>query len=274
MLANKKVIGMITETTQGTPATLAATSFFRAFDIEGNVKQEMIEQNYQSSSLDPFPQIPGKSWQELKFKRYLQAYGTAGTPNMPLSALLQACGMVETTIEDTSVTYAPSSNPVANFLGAGKSATIKLYEEGSASLSGLIKTIAGAMGNTKLIIDAGKPVIMESDFKGLYTTVADGVVPTNSPISVVPPIVVSATFTTHTYAATIQKMEIDLGNEINELPDVNSATGILGFQTTGRKPKGSIDPQAVLVATHDFYGKVKSGDLGIVTIVIGSATVL
>jgi hypothetical protein len=270
MLATKKVIGMKTEASQGSIATLAESDFFNAFDVESDVEVEFIDPNYVSSSLDPFAQLIGKRWMTAKFKRFLFASGSKGVAVAPLSALLQACGLTETIVTSTSVTYAPSSNPATNYFGPGKSATIKLHEDGSASLSGLYKILTGAMGNCKLIIQAGKPVTIESEFKGLYTAVADAVVPTNTPSSVAAPIVLSALFSVGSYAAIIEKLEIDLANEVSEKPSVNAATGILGFQITGRKPQGSIDPEAVLVATHDFYGRMVAGTLGAITITIGT----
>ena len=268
MLASKKVIGMITEATQGAVGTLAATDYFNAFDVEASIEAEFIDQNYVSSSLDAFAKLIGKKWMEVKFKRYLFASGTPGTIVTPLDALLQACGLVKS--GTVTCIYSPSSNPVASFYGPGKSATIKIFEDGAASSNGLNKIITGAMGNLKMTFEAGKPAILEADMKGLWNAVVDANVPTNTPAAIAVPIITSATFSVQSYSASISKLEIDLGNEFSEIPDVNAATGILGYQITGRKAKGTMDPQATLVATHDFYGKMVSGALGSVSIVIGS----
>ena len=265
MLSKLNIVGIKTETTQGSAVALAATDFFQAYDLDAQVKTELLERNYGSTSLDPFSQVGGKKWQEIKFKADLKTSGAAGTPLAPLSALLQACGLTETAVGGVSVTYAPTSAAAsANFYGPGKSATIKAYE------NGILKVLGGAMLNCKMTLEAGKIPMLDFSGKGTYAAVTDASFPTYTPNTTDPAIVKSATFSSHGTSLTISKLEIDLGSEIAERPDVNSANSIVGFQITGRKPSGSMDPEAALVATHDFYGKFAAGTLGQISIVIGS----
>lgn len=269
MLASKKVIGIKTESAQNTLATLAATDFFNAFDVDVTVEGEELPRDYVSSSLDPYPDIVGKGWMEAKFKRYLHYSGIAGTALAPMSALLQAFGFGET-VTAPNVTYAPSSNPATGFFGPGKSATVITYEDGSASANGLSKVIKGCIGDAKIVIEAGKLVTIESTLKGIYTAVADATVPTNTPSTTAPAVVQTASFSVGGYSAIIQKLEIDLGNAVGEKTDVNSARGIGGYVITDRKPKGSMDPEATVVATNDWYGKFIGGTTGALSIVIGA----
>jgi hypothetical protein len=271
MLSKLKVIGAAIETTQGTAVSLSATDFIEAMDVEVEPESELIEVPRVSSSLDPFAQITGKKNYNVKFKTFLKGSGDADLGIPPLDALLQSCGLTSTASANVSVTYAPTSAAAsANFYGPGKSVTVKSYE--GAAASGLLKVVAGAMFNPKFILEAGKPAIIEFSGKGKYTAVADAAFPSNSPVLTDPPIVQSCTFTTQTYAAIISKLEIDFGNEISPRDDVHGATGILGYHITGRKPTGSIDPELVLVATHDYYGKVAAGTTGQLQIVLGSGT--
>lgn len=263
MLTRKKIIGAKTETTQGTLVALAETDFLHAYDIDIAPDAEVLERKYHSASLSPFSDLRGKLSYTAKFKTDLKASGLAGTAPF-IGPLLQACGFTETISAGVSVTYALSSSPVTNFYGPGKSCTIKAYADG------MLHAMAGCIGTLKLIAEAGKIAVCEWDFKGLYAAVTDAAFPTNTPNSTDPTIVKSSTLLLQTYAATVQKFEIDLGNEIAEKPDVNASAGILGYQITGRQMVGNADPESVLVAAHDFFGKFASGALASSSIVIGS----
>jgi hypothetical protein len=263
MITRKKVIGAKVETTQGTAVALTSTDFIYALDIQVDPEAELLPRDYNSTSLDPFAQLVGKKYYACKFKTPLLPSGSLGVaPN--ISPLLQACGMTETISAGVSVTYAPTSAAVANFYGPGKSCTIKVYEDG------ILHVIAGAMGNPKFVLEAGKIPMIEWDFKGVYVAVTDVAFPANTPQSTYPPIMKSATLSLQGYAATVQKFEIDFGNVVTEKPDINAANSLLGFQITDRKPAGSTDPESTLVATHDFYGKFISGAEASSSIVIGS----
>jgi hypothetical protein len=69
---------------------------------------DMEELNLQSSSLSPFPAVAGGGFARMTFETPLKGSGVAGTPP-EISALFRACGLCETTVGGTSVTYAPAS---------------------------------------------------------------------------------------------------------------------------------------------------------------------
>lgn len=265
MLTREWIIGAKTETTQGTLVSLAETDFIHALDLEIGPDADIMERLYGSSSLDRFAPIVGKKWYEAKFKTPLvMPSAVDAAPN--IGRFLQACGFTETVNPSTNVTYSPSSTPAANFYGPGKSCSIKGYKDG------VLHQLAGCIGTFKLILEAGKMAMFEWDFKGMYQAVTDAAFPTNTPASGDPPVVKSASFLLQTYAAIINKLEIDPGNVVSEKPDVNSANSILGYQITDRNPVGSADPEGVLVATHDFYGKFMSGAQAQSSIVVSNGT--
>jgi len=264
MLTRLKVIGAKTETNEGTAVALAETDFFHAFDIECNPIPELLEQPGYSATLDPYAQLIGKRWHEIKFKTFRKGSGAAGTAP-PTGPLFQALGMSETPVTSTSVTYALTSvKPSANFLSAGKSCTIKVYEDG------ILKVLAGCKGTLKTIFEAGKPVIDDWTFWALYAAVTDAAIPTNTPNTTAVPRLVSSSLQLQAYAAIAAKLEVDFGITVTPSDDTRSADGIQGFIITNRKPVGSCEPQATLVATHDFYGKMMSGAVASSSIVLGA----
>ena len=265
MIAKKKVIGIKQEATQGSPETLAATDFIEAYDIETNPDADVLEAPYNSASLDPFPQKIGKRWQEIKFKIDLKGSGAAGTAIAPLGAALQACGMIETVSAGVSVTYAPTTAPAsANYCGPGKSVTIKLYEDG------LLSVLAGCIGDLNIIAEAGKPCVLEFTFKGIYAPVADASMAATTLLATIAPVCISSSLALQTYAAVAAKFDIQFNNVIAQRDSLSAPYGIWGFMIVDRKPGGSCDPEAVTVATHDYFGKFISGVAASSSIVVGS----
>jgi hypothetical protein len=252
MLTKRKLIGVKTESAQNVAATLTATDFIHAWDVEVAPAADIVEKEFVSGSLDRFAHSTGKKWYEISFKTEYKGSGSAGTPP-PVGALIQACGFVETINAGVNVTYAPISTPPSGFLGPAKSCTIKVYEDG------ILHTLAGCVGNRRLIGEAGKPVIAEWKFWGLYTAVTDAAFVSASPSAQQAAILQSATLQLQGYSATVGKIEIDLGNEVTLIEDINAANGVGGFAITRRNPSGSADPLAVTVATHDFFGKFIAG---------------
>jgi len=265
LLRRLEAIGVNTEATQNTAAAPAATDFMLAWDIELKPVGEVLERDYNRKTLDRLKHVMGKLYYEVSFKTELTTGGAAGTANAPLGACFLACGDTETIVGSTSVTYAPTSTLVTNFFGPGKSATIEVYRDG------LKHQIAGCIGNCKMTLEAGKVGVCEFTFMGIYAAPTDAAIPTTTYTAILPKIVSSATMTLMGVATHVSStLEIDFGNEVVMRDDVNSASGVGGFIITGRKPSGSVDPEAVLVATDPFWVDFMTGVEASTSIVVGS----
>jgi hypothetical protein len=107
--------------------------------------------------------------------------------------------------------------------------------------------------------------MLEFNMKGLYTAVTDTALPNitfryNSTI----PKMKSAALTLNGGGAGYvtgycQKVEIDLGNKIEFVPDVNNAGGLAGFRITDREPKAMINPEMGTVANFNFWSLYMAG---------------
>jgi hypothetical protein len=65
------------------------------------------------------------------------------------------------------------------------------------------------------------------------------------------------------YAAILNRVEIDTANVLAKRESMNSSSGFLSTMITGRNPKGSMDPELATVASYNFYGKWRTpGTLG------------
>lgn len=265
-LTRKTVIGLKTETTQGTDATLStSTDYILAQDVELDFNITMLQRAYYRSSLSRLTSVAGRRSIGVKFKTELKGSGSAGTAYAPLGAAFQACGMTETVSAGVSVTYAPTSAPAsANYYGPGKSCTIEVY------IDGLKHLITGCLGTWSLPAEAGNYGLVEFSFMGLYAAPTDSSNPSATYLSTLPQPFVSAALTLQTLAAVVSKLTVDFGVDVQERVDANSATSLLGFIIGGRDPKGTIDPEMTTVASHDFFGKLLASTEGVLTFKFGA----
>ncbi len=125
---------------------------------------------------------------------------------------------------------------------------------------GIRKYIKGARGSGRFKFKTGDPTLFSPEFMGVEAGVTDnsifsGIVPE----SILPPVFLNATMTADGVAAKISEMDIDLGVILGMRTAPADNRGILCYSVTDRKSSGSFDPEMVLVATHDFFGKLFAG---------------
>ena len=245
------------ETAEGTAETLSASDAFLAANVKFTPNFAMGERKNVSSSLSPWASIPGVRSAKLEFDVELKGSGTAGTAPA-LGNLLKACGLGETVDSGKSVTYAPASSSISSL-------TLAAYQDG------IIKKIWGARGNVSLKLENGAPGWLHFEFTGADFSVTDGTMLSGVTYeSTKPPAFLSATFSIDSYSALIGLLEINMNNEVNLRKDANSNSGYKSAVITGRKPTMTMDPEHVTVATYDFFGKLRSGNEGSLSLVLGS----
>lgn len=253
ILSNRAVVAAKIEAVEGTAESLAGTDAnFVVMEPKFEADISLFERQNLDVSLSAFASITGTRQASLSFKVELRGSGTAGTAPA-LGKLLKACGMGETIVAGTSVTYAPISTSIP-------SVTIALYRDG------VKKQIRGARGSVKYSGKDGEPGMLEFTFQGVYDGVSDVSLLTGSGIeTTLPPALLSAVFSVQGFAAKIASLSWDLNNTLVMRQDINSASGFLSCLLTKRAPKGTIDPEMELVATHDFYGRWIANTTGSLT---------
>jgi hypothetical protein len=243
-----QVFGAKLETAQNTPDTFAATDYCLVEDCEVNPIPEFLRREYKHASLSSLVSLMGKLYVEVKVKVAWKG-SDADTGYAPHDALLQACGLI-----NTAGVYAFTSAAITSFTGFSKSITIEVYEAGPVPIKHQIKGCVAK--SAKLTSKAGGFLILDATYNGLYVAPTDSTFPSVTLAETIhEPILQSASFTTHTYAGIISSIEIDLGLETVLREDANSAYGVGGFTLLSRKVTGTIDPEVVSVADHDFWGK-------------------
>jgi len=260
MIVKRAQLAAKIESVEGTAETLTGAEAFLAMNINFNPEIAMGTRDNVSASLSNFSQVPGARKATMEFDVELKGSGTAGTAPA-LGKLLKACGFGETVVAITSVTYLPASTGISSL-------TLAMYNDG------VIYKVWGARGNVSLKLEKGKPGMLHFVFTGADFSVTDGVLLTTGVTyeATKPQAFLDATLTIDSYAALVGTLEFNMNNEVALREDINASSGHKSAVITARKPSLSIDPEAVLVATYDFFGKWRSGNEGALSLVLtGSA---
>lgn len=255
ILSNRVVLAGKAETTEGTAIALTGEDANNLImDPKFDADIPMFKRKFLNNSLSPQGQIATTRGSAIAFKLEVKGSGAAGTAPA-CGKYLKACGMKETVVAATSVTYTPES-ALANI----PTMTIATYRDG------LSKLMKGARGNLKYSAKAGEPGLFELEFVGVDVDVTDVAMPTPSGVeSTIPFPLLSANFSIAAFQAFISQLQFDLGNTLERRGDINQSSGFISTLLTDREPKGSFDPEDELVATHDFYGRWKNNTTGILT---------
>lgn len=239
MLKRKRVMAAKVETTIGTAESLTASEgAFNAYNLMIQPQID-VEQREAQASFNYLPGVPGARRGVATFRTDL---GWDGTTTMPTwaSVLLPACGFVESSQVYTPRTEAPGSNV--------KTLTIGAY------VDGVLKSIAGAVGDFQLVMPSGRMAYIDWTFTGVWQAPTDTALvaptyPTASPIRFA-----DATMTYDSVAQKVESATLNAGNQVIMREDPASVAGFVSGLITNRAPRVTANPEAVLVATQDRFG--------------------
>lgn len=251
MLARKAQIALKLETTEGTAVTVAAADAdLYVYEVSFTPDIQTMPRNPLRSTLTNLPHLIGKKGASISFKTELVGSGTAGTAPSLGDALI-ACGCAETVVAATSVTYNPDTDATE---GNGTSASIGVFIDGKRL------TIFGARGTYTVEYKAGEPAFISFTFTGVYNGVTDTALlagityPTPTP-----KVWLGETLTLGGVTLIADTLTFDAANTVTLRSDVTIAAGYKAASITERVPTINVDPEEVLVATRDDWGKLAAG---------------
>ena len=193
----------------------------------------------------------------ITFDVEVKGSGTAGTAP-EIGALLRASSFSETIVASTSVAYTLVST-------AQESMTFYFFMDGKRYV------MTGAIGTKTADLSVGSYGKFSFSFTGHTAQATDVALATPTYSSQIPPVLVSVPFTIDTYSAVISGLKYDTGVQIAKPPSITAADGYGRMTVTGRNVTGSIDPEDVLIATHDFEARWRAGTaMALTTGVIGA----
>lgn len=239
VISNEVLLAKI-ESAYGTDPTPTAGSnalLMRNFSPVPFEKLRMHDRQAVRASLGTLRHIYGGSLGACRFDCEIKGSGAAGTPP-EIGALLRACGLGETIVGSTSVTYAPVSTAL-------ESVTIYAFEFGRVR-----HILSGCRGNVSFMFRAGEPPMASFELIGKRGTVSDQSQPSPT-ISTVVPIAVKGLSAQVGGVSNlvIQEYELNLNNSIEAPDNVNDSEGYGNVCIIKRDPTLSLLMHSELVAT-------------------------
>jgi Phage tail tube protein len=194
----------------------------------------------------------------VTFDVELAGSGTAGTAPA-FGPLLKSCGLSETIVSSTSVTYAPVSSSFS-------SATIYCFYDGTQH------KITGARGTVSFNMTAGQFALASFNFIGIYNA-PDGTALSGSftvanqaaALEVNDTNVTTATFHGVT-SSRIESFDLALNNELLYKETASNKEVLI----TNRAPGGTAVIEAPAIGTTDFFAKAVAVATGSTSLVLGA----
>ena len=259
LLTRMRVLEFKTEAASGTPESLTtAAGVVNAFETKIEPTIPATEREGQSN-LSPLEPVPGAYWGKATFKSELVGSGVAATDPYWATHLLTCCGFPL-----TSHTAKPLS-------GTAATATIGGF------LAGRFLSLFGAMGKFNLNCETGKPAMFDWEFDGVWQPPTPVALPAPAYPAVIPPRVAGCTFTIGGTTYAVPKVEISVDNTLymreNIVADgAGNASGYAGCCITARKITVKVAPEALPLATQDWYAAHLASTGLALNLAIGGAT--
>lgn len=189
-------------------------------------------------------QLPTQIYNGCEFSVELAGSGAAGTPP-PIGPLLRACGFAETVDAGVEVVYSPISTGF-------ESATFYM------NLDGVVHVGRGARGTVTLSLKNNERPMANFNFTGLFVPIADAALPTVNLSAWQKPLPCNRNntpvFTLHGYAAMLDDLQIDVGNQVVYRGLIGGAEYV---RIVNRAVVGSVLMEAVKVADKNWWTAIQ-----------------
>ena len=257
-----KLLAKIESSYGSNPTPVAGSNAIQVTDIEVT---PIESDNVQATAFQGFignstrPTLLANKRVAVSFGAELSGSGAAGTASA-LSPLLKSCGLSETIVGSTSVTYAPVSSSFS-------SCTILCFYGATRHL------LTGCRGTATITMAAGSFAQINFEFTGIYnspdSTAMSGtftVANQSAGIEVNDTNVTTATFHGET-SQRIESFDLALNNEVVYKETASSKEVLI----TNRAPGGTAVLEEPVRATTDYFSKAETAATGNSSIVLGSS---
>ena len=251
LLLRKRLIVIETETTYGTDAAPDGADAVLVRDLSITPQSsDVVSRDLIRPYLGASQQLLANTRVECTFSVELAGSGTAGTAPQYGKAL-KACGLAETIVASTSVTYDPVSSGF-------ESVTIHYM------IDGVRHQMRGCRGNVALTANVGEIPTLDFTFTGIYVAPDDSAILTPTYANQDDPLVFKndnvSGFQLLSYAGALQSFSFDLGNTTVYRELVGGSKEVL---ITDRACNGSVSIEAVTMATKDYFASAVDDDVAL-----------
>jgi hypothetical protein len=247
-VSNEVILAKI-ESVYGTdPAPSAGSNAVLVQNVSaGPVGLRMNDRPAVRANIGKLKQVFGGKLYHLAFDVEIKGSGAAGTAPEH-GVLLRACGMGETVVASTSVTYKPIST-------SHESITLWWYEGGRK-----LHKLNGAVGMASMKLSAGGLALYSFDFFGHHVDPTDASQPAPTYGSQVPkPALSMAISLGGVTGIIVREWSLGLNNVIAQPPSIAAADGYGQIQITGRDVAGEITMDAELASVIDVDAQHSAG---------------
>jgi hypothetical protein len=257
-LTRKRLIQVKKESTYGTDSTQAGTDALLVRNLEITpIEADVVSRDLIRPYFGNSPQLLANTRVSITFQVELAGSGTAGTAPR-YGAVLQACGLSETIVAATSVTYAPVSSSLS-------SATIYFNNDGIRHI------LTGCRGTFVLNAEVGQICTIDFTMIGVYNAPTDTALPSVTYSAQASPLIFkqgnTSSFQFFSYAGCLQSVSLDIANETVYRELVGCTKEIL---ITDRAPSGTVMIEAPALATKDYFSIAQTETTGNLTFLHGT----
>ncbi|MGA0100302.1 MAG: phage tail tube protein [Steroidobacteraceae bacterium] len=241
LLLRKRLILIETESSYGTDPTPTAADAVLVRDLNITPQQsDVVNRDVVRPYLGASEQLLANTRVECSFSVELAGSGAAGTAPQYGKAL-QACGLSETIVADTSVTYAPVSSSFSS---------VTIYY----NIDGLRHKVTGCRGTFSINCTVGEIPSIDFTFTGVYVAPDDSALPSATYANQASPLIFkngnTSSFQLLSFAGALQAFSFDLGNNLVYRELVGGTKEVL---LTDRAGTGSTTIEAVSIASKDYF---------------------
>mgnify|MGYP006275957743 FL=1 len=206
------------------------------------IQSDVVSRDLVRPYLGASEQLLANTRVECTFSVELAGSGTAGTAPA-YGPALKACGMSETVVASTSVTYAPYSGPTV------ASATIHY------NVDGVLHSVVGARGTFTLNCAVGQIPTLDFTFTGIYVTPTDTAAATPTYTNQATPLIFKNGNTSGfellgLTTGALQSVSMDFGNTLVYRELVGGTKSAL---ITDRRTSGTVVLEAVKMEYKNFF---------------------
>lgn len=258
-LTRKRLLLAETEQTYGvdpTPTGAANAILVRNLEITP-LQAETVSRELIRPYLGNSDQLLAQTRVEVTFEVELAGSGAAGTAPA-YGPVLKACGLSETVVASTSVTYAPVSSSF-------ESVTIYFFNDG------IRHKVTGCRGSFELTAEVGQIPVVAFTMTGIYNAPTDETVPTPTYGNQAAPLIFkngnTSSFSIFSYSGCLQSLNFQIANEVVYRELVGCTKEVL---ITNRNPAGTCVIEAPSIAAKDFFTIANGSSTGSITFLHGT----
>ena len=259
LYSRKRLILAKTETTYGTdptPTGAANAILVRNLDITP-LQADLVDRQLIRPYFGGYPQLLAQTRVEVTFEVELAGSGTAGTAPA-YGPVLKACGLAETVVASTSVSYAPVSSSFS-------SVTIYFHNDG------IRHKVTGARGTFEIDAQLNQIPVIKFTMTGIYNAPSDVSLPTPTYANQATPLLFkngnTTNFSAFSYSGALMSLQMQMANNIVYRELVGGTKEVL---ITDRKPAGNAVLELPTITAKDFFTVANSTTQGAVTFTHGT----